>query len=356
VNVFYEQALKFLTPDSDLTEMLRTMYRTGVDYCVMLPSWDSRNHVIFTKDQLVSLIERNSASVRVSDIPKLAAEGVFKPLLFSDRPAVPNGIDADPGELQVLVIKDDRARISSFSEAIASRGPDFPAWWDVPIPLVMYRRRKLHPNATAAHMFGEGIGELPHDLLERDEFLVDVQGGRAPRSLMFRRLEGDIFTLEDCTGDVLAAADITWWAAVGKAWIAILDKGKREYRRCEKAEIEEMDEDELAAISADNTLIPCEWEGGILGYLCVKKKTVKPKADRAGVRKRPAEERAGTKPRAAVKEAPKENDVLRVLGPQAMGLLTPGAVFPPAEDGGEGPSSPREKQGPQKDAKRARNG
>jgi hypothetical protein len=357
VNVFHEQALKFLTPDADLTEMLRTMYRTGVDYCVILPFWNSRDYVIFTKDQLVLLIERGIPDVRVADIPKLAAEGIFKPLLFSDRPAAPDDADLNPDELQVLVIDDEDVGLSSLREALQSREPDFPAWWEAPVPLVMHRRRRTYANAAAERTFGEELKGLPRDLPEKDEFLLSLQSGETPRSLMFHRLEDDIFTLEDCTGDVLAAADIAWWAAVGKAWIAILDKGKRVYRRYEKAEIESMEEDELAVLSAENTLIPCEWESGLLGYLCVRKrvvkkerfeptasekaKTEKAKTGRTEARKpgrpvrkraetdRPAEEKASGE--APEKPSREENEILEVLGPQAMGLLAAGTVFSAAE-------------------------
>jgi hypothetical protein len=353
VNVFSEQALKFLTPDSDLTEMLRTMYRAGVDYCVMLPSWNFRDYVVFTKDQLVLLIERDSPNIRVSDIPKLAAEGAFKPLIFSDKPAVPDA-DIDPDALQVLFIEDEQAGLSSLREALASRDPDFPAWWEAPVPFVMHRRRRTYSNSAAKRTFGGELEELPRDLPEKDEFLVRLEGfdvesgqGKVPRSLMFRRLEGDIFTLEDWTGDVLAAADISWWAAVGKAWIAILDKGKRVYRRYEKAEVEAMDAEDLAALSAENTLIPCEWEDGILGYLCVKKRSLKKKsletakiektekekakakASRTEPRKpsrpaSPAKKRSGSAPAEKAEKTPRENAVLEALGPQAMGLLAPG--------------------------------
>jgi hypothetical protein len=368
VNVFSEQALKFLTPNSDLTEMLRTMYRTGVDYCVMLPSWNFRDYVVFTKDQLVLLIERDSPDVRVSDIPELAAQGAFKPLLFSDKPVMPDNADVDLDALQVLFIEDEQAGLSSLREALASRDPDFPEWWEAPVPFVMHRRRRTYSNSAAKRMFSEELEELPRDLPEKDEFLVNLegeQGGFAPpRSLMFHRLEGDIFTLEDCTGDVVAAADIAWWAAVGKAWIAILDKGKRVYRRYEKAEVEAMESEELAALSTENTLIPCEWESGILGYLCVKKRALKKKSEPAKtektkiekakiekakasrteprkpsrpVRKRPGPAAAEEAEEEAAEKTPQENAVLEALGPQAMGLLTPGAVFPEAQkDAGRG--------------------
>ncbi|MDR2174599.1 MAG: hypothetical protein LBO82_01510 [Synergistaceae bacterium] len=351
MNAFHEQALKILTPDSNLTEMLRTMYRTGVDHCVMLPSWDFRDYVVFTKDQLVLLIERDSPDVRISDIPRLAAEGAFKPLLFSDRPTLPDDADVDPDELPVLVVEDDQVGLSSLREAIASQAPDLPAWWEAPVPLVMHRRRRIYPNPTAERMFGEELRELPRDLPEKDEFLVSLRSGDSPRSLMFRRLEDDIFTLEDCTGDVLAAADIAWWAALGKAWMTILDKGKRVYRRYEKAEIEEMGEEERAALSAENTLISCEWEDGIVGYLCVRKKLLKKspvktkteKAEKTGTAARkslrtgkqtktkdlPAEEEAreGVPEEASVEVPKEEHEILKALGPQAMGLLAPGAGF-----------------------------
>ena len=375
MNVFHEQALKFLTPDSDLTEMLRTMYRTWTDHCVMLPPWDSRDYVVFTKGQLVLLIERDSPDVRIADIPRLAAEGTFKPLLFSDRPALPDDADGNPDDLQVLVIEDGQVGLSSMREALASREPDFPVWWEAPVPLVIHRRRRIYPNPTAAQMFGEDLKGFPRELPGKDEFLVNLQNGQPPRSLMFSRLEDDIFTLEDCTGDVSAAADIAWWAALGKAWMAILDKGKRVDRRYEKAEIEEMREGELAALAAENTLIPCEWEDGILGYLCVKKRVVKKKSfgkakaektkttGRKAARKslrpagKPAEkgglsEEISKSEKMSEEVSKEENDILRVLGPQAMGLLAPGAGFFPSGASSEGDGAPQEQPQPSPHGKR----
>jgi hypothetical protein len=388
VNVFNEQALKFLTPNADLTEMLRAMYRTGTDYCVMLPPWNSKDYVIFTKDQLILLIERDGPNIRISDIPKLTAKGAFKPLIFSSRPAASDaGIDSD--DIQVLIIEDEQAGLSSLKEALASRDPDFPAWWEAPVPFVMHRRRRTYPNPAAERMFGDVLEGLPRDLPEKDEFLVNLANlsdEEAPRSLMFRRLEGDVFTLEDCTGDAAAAADISWWAAVGKAWIAILDKGKREYRRCGKAEIEEMEEEQLAALEAESTLIPCEWEDGVLGYLCVKKRVVKKKTyektenartesartenaktgrpktkidpaevhTKARKSSRPARKRkkAGDSPAgggAPKEEEPIENRILKVLGPQTLGLLAPGRAFSASAGAGteQLPLSSRETRKPQ---------
>jgi hypothetical protein len=369
------------------------MYRTGVDYCVMLPSWNSRDYVIFTKDHLVLLIERDNPNIRITDIPRLAAEGAFKPLLFSENPAMPDDADVNPDDLQVLVIEDEQFGLSSLRDALMSRDPDFPAWWEVPVPLVMHRRRRIYPNPAAARIFGEELKELPRDLPGKDEFLVNLQSGQSSNSLMFHRLEDDIFTLEDCTGDVLAAADIAWWAALGKAWMVMLDKGKRVYRRYEKAEIEEMEEDALAVLSAENTLIPCEWEDGMLGYLCVKKRAVKKnrfetaktgktktETGRAEPRKpaQQAKKRAKTEDRPAEGETtegePAEeeavderNRILKVLSPQTMGLLAPGSGFfadeaasaedaiskerDSARDGQQPRSSQREKRRAQKDTR-----
>ena len=72
-----------------------------------------------------------------------------------------------------------------------------------------------------------------------------------------------IFILEDCTGDLMEAQDISWWAGLGRAWVASIEKEGRTWRR---------EEDALPEGFAGQAW-PCEWEGRFLGWLCVEKPT-----------------------------------------------------------------------------------
>jgi hypothetical protein len=335
----HNQALKALTTRSSLTVLLRTLYRIGLDYCVLLPLGDFRNIIVFTKDQLVSLIERGSSEASIADIPKRVAQGLFKPVAIfksdsSSSDFVSKGSFGDPDRLQILLIDNEGATISSLKEALDPKGPDLPEWWEAPIPFVMCGGGALHINPTAMLMFGPDLKCLASsDLPDKDEFLVTLEGKASPCTVTFHRLEGDIFMLDDCTGDMAAAADIVWWAAVGKAWIATLDREKLAYRRCTETEAE------VLRAENEHSVLPCEWEGELLGYLCVEKKTAintsQKKKEEAGKRKhmrrknalpRNAFENISPPSKASLASAP-----LATLGPQAMGLLAAGVDFGPQE-------------------------
>ena len=347
--------LKSLTIRSSLGMLLRTLYRMGLNYCVLPPVGDYAYVVVFTKEQLVSLIERSSSEAFIAEIPKRVIQGLFKPVAIfksdsSSSDFVSKGGFADPERLQVLVIEEDGAKVSSLKEALAPRVPDFPAWWEAPVPFAMCGYGKLHVNHTAMLMFGPNLKRMAVcDIPDKNEFLVTLEGGQSLCSVTFRRLEGDIFVLEDSTSDITAAEDVAWWAAIGKAWVATLDSEKRTYRRCGEEE---------ALSSDENTLVlPCEWEGELLGYLCVEnkskaktetkaggsrkarsKKTQTPEAKTSAPRPRgrPRKNKKNTtKKEPKKKSASNENDTLNILGPQTLGLLAPGISFRAPETGEE---------------------
>jgi hypothetical protein len=336
------QALKTLTTRSSLTVLLRTLYRMGLDYCVLPPGEDFRDIIVFTKDQLVSLMERGSSEASISDmsnisnIPKRVAQGLFKPVAIFKPDASPDDLASkeglgDPEQLQVLVIGDEGAFVSSLKEVLTPKGPDLPEWWEAPIPFVLCGDGAFHINRTAMLMFGSDLKRLASGgLPDKNEFLVTLEGGSNPCTVTFRRLEEDIFMLDDCTGDVAAAADIAWWAAVGKAWAAALDREKIAYRRCAEEEAE------VLRAENEHTVHPCEWEGELLGYLCVEKKNAKNfphnvKNSKSFKKKQARHKIAPSQNTPETATAPPSGGSLTTLSPQTMGLLAPGSGFGPEE-------------------------
>jgi hypothetical protein len=335
------QALKTLTTRSSLTVLLRTLYRMGLDYCVLPPGEDFRDIIVFTKDQLVSLIERGSSEASLSDISTIAnisniakrvAQGLFKPMAIfksdaSSSDLASTGGLGDPEQLQVLVIDDKGAAVSSLKEALTPKGPNLPEWWEAPIPFVLCGDGVFHINRTAMLMFGPDLKRLASGgLPDKNEFLVTLEGGSNPCTVTFRRLEEDIFMLDDCTGDVAAAADIAWWAAVGKAWAAALDREKIAYRRCAEEEAE------VLRAENEHTVHPCEWEGELLGYLCVEKKNAKNfphnvKNSKSFKKKQARHRSVPSKNTPETAAAPPSSGSLATLSPQTMGLLAPGSGF-----------------------------
>ena len=335
--------LESLTPKSSLAMLMRTLYRMGLNYCVLPPTGEYSYVIIFTKDQLASLIERSSSDAFIAEIPKRVDQKHFKPVAIfksdsSSSDFISKGGFAEPERLQVLVIEEDGAKVSSLKEALAPRVPDFPEWWEAPVPFAMCGYGKLHVNHTAMLMFGPDLKRMSiGDIPDKNEFLVTLEGGESLCSVTFRRLEGDIFVLEDSTNDITAAEEVAWWAAVGKAWAATLDLEGCSYRRCDEEEAEYLR-------SQKNIVLTCEWGGELLGYFCVDNKAGASKArSHQTVAKQP-EKKQTVKKQAVKKQAPEspsrrvskkpgkktetvENDALRVLGPQALGLLTPGMPF-----------------------------
>ena len=377
--------LKSLTPRSSLVMLMRTLYRMGLNYCVLPPSGEYAYVIVFTKEQLVSLIERSSSDSDpfIAEIPRRVAQGLFKPVaIFKSDSSSSDFVSsvgfAEPERLQVLVIEEDGAKVSSLKEALAPRVPDLPEWWEAPVPFAMCGYGKLHVNHTAMLMFGSDLKRIPiGDIPDKNEFLVTLEGGESRCSVTFRRLEGDIFVLEDSTSDITAAEEVAWWAAVGKAWASTLDQEKLSYRRC--------GEEEAERLRSEKTLVfPCEWGGELLGYFCVtdkpevkadskaKAKTkVDSKTDAKPDRSRRTRPKKTESPEAAAqvsaagpRRAPKKpdkktakpenDDTLNILGPQTLGLLAPGAQFPAIEPDGE--AAEPEKERPQKLRKNRKEG
>ena len=127
MNESHSHSLKSLTPASSLVVLLRALYRMVLDYGVLATFGDPRDCVVFTKDQLVSLIERSSTEILVEDIPKMAAQGFFKPI-------APESDFPEGEQLQVLLIEEDGASVSSIKDALMPKEPNYPEWWEAPLP------------------------------------------------------------------------------------------------------------------------------------------------------------------------------------------------------------------------------
>ena len=327
-----EELLLALSPGSTLIVLLRTLYRLLLDYGVLWPDGSERAFV-FRKEQLVALVERGQSEALVRDLPRLAGEGLIRPV----GPAE----EADEG-VRALVVERRGARVLPLAEAVAPWEPEFPEWWEAPLPFAMSARGRMRINRTAALMFGSDLERLAvSDLPERDEFIVDLEGREAPCFLAFRRLEADIFILEDCTGELMEAQDISWWAAVGRAWTASLEGEGKAWHR-----------EEAVPEGFAGEAWPCEWDGRLLGWLCAEPHAVPEGAPErpAGVPREaepPAEPIPRRKTRARRSPPKREDEVLKAIGPQTMGLLTPGQVLdePPTEGRSLEPEPSQERKG-----------
>ena len=356
MNVSPDELLLSLSPSSTLLLLLRALYRLLLDYGVLWP--DGAEHAfVFRKEQLVALIERGQSEALVRDLPRLAEEGLIRPVSVDE--VLDEASDEDPGEntdedpggdkaVRALLVERRGTRVLPLAKAVAPWEPEFPEWWEAPLPFALCARGRIRINRTASLMFGPDLERLnAAELPEKDEFIVELEGREEPCFLAFRRLEPDIFILEDCTGDLLEAQDISWWAGLGRAWVSSLEKEGKTWRR-----------EETPPEGFAGQAWPCEWDGRQLGWLCVEPAAPESPPEPEGVpqeaeaEKPEAPEREPEpardpplrrKPRARRSAPKREDEVLKAIGPQTMGLLTPGQVLEePGPEDGERPAGESE--------------
>ena len=341
--------LSSLTPDSTLLFFLRTLFSTAAEYGVYIP--ETGNAVVVNKGQLISMVERNCAEAMIKRLPQLAERNIFKPLEIEKL---------DNFELEdssALYVKNTGSFVGSLELALDPDAPQFPEWWNAPVPFAMSSRGVLKLNDKALSMFGSGLEKLnASELPNRDEFIVRLDGLNGTRFIAFRYLSPGIFTIDDCTDDLNDAQDITWWAAVGKTWIKEIEARGGTWQRFSNP-----------PEGKNKNFRVCEWNDEIQGYLNVEMPKKKNKTEEKNIKKKnqPAkiqeinevqEEKINETEQNEIHEAkiidgkkeieilenkePKEpeniqekikseleksaNDVIGKIGPQAMALLASG--------------------------------
>ena len=314
-----EELLLSLSQDSSLLVVLRALYSLMLDYGVTLT--DRGDAIVFSKEQMVTLVERGEADSPMKDMPRLVEDGLLRPLSFDGT------YEAEVlEELGALVVERRGARVTSLAKAVNPAELEYPVWWEAPIPFALCGRGHLKLNRTALLMFGPDLERLNAAALpEKDEFIVELEGRGHPCFLAFSRLEPNIFTIDDCTGDLVEAQDISWWAAVGRAWTAELEAGGQTWRRVD-----------AIPEGFEGRSWPCEWQGRFLGYLIVEPAALSMSTGEGAVplpepRDVSEEEPRPPKPKKRARRAsskageqPKEDEVLKALGPQTMALLAAG--------------------------------
>ena len=296
-----------LTPDSTLLYFLRTLFTSAADYAVYIP--DSGDVIVLNKGQLVFLVERGCADAMIKTLPQLVGRKIIEPV-------DPYSIEY-PQEASALYVTNTGAFAGTLETAQYPDEPQFPQWWDAPVPFALSSRGVLRLNDTAVSMFGYGLESMnAYDLPERDEFIVRLDGLNGTRFIAFKKLRAGVFTIDDCTEDLNGAQDITWWAAVGRTWVKEIEAqgGKWERRDDEPSDTK--------------SFRACEWQGELQGYLTIempsRKRKVPPKPENE-------QEEQITPAPPARSEEPEDSltlkdsdDVISNIGPQAMALLASG--------------------------------
>ncbi len=248
----------------------------------------------------------------IKTLPQLAERNIV-------RPINPEEIEY-PAEITALYVETAGSFIGTLETAIYPDEPQFPQWWDAPVPFAITSRGVLRLNDTAISMFGSGLEKLnASELPERDEFIVRLEGTNGARFMAFRKLKPGIFTVDDCTEDLTDAQDITWWAAVGQAWAREIEsKGGKWQRLSAPPE------------GRKKGWRVCEWQGQIQGYIDIqmparKKPTPKspvPETESHTEPEIPPKQDEPIQPEPLAMRQP--DDVIGRIGPQAMALLAAG--------------------------------
>ncbi|MBQ3763497.1 MAG: hypothetical protein II869_00835 [Synergistaceae bacterium] len=295
--------LNSLTPESTLLYFLRTLFASDAEYAVYIP--DAGSAIVLSKGQLFSLVERGCADAMIKTLPQLSERSIVKPL-------DPQEIEY-PNDAKALYVETAGSFTGTLETAISPDEPQFPSWWDAPVPFAIVSRGALRLNDTAVGMFGTGLEKMSvSELPQRDEFIVKLEGLNGERFIAFRKLRPGIFTVDDCTEDLTDAQDITWWAAVGQTWIKEIEAKGGKWQR-------------LSSPPEGRKKRPCEWQGQLQGYLDIqmptRKKSVSQKTKEAP-EILPQETKIEIEKIDKVERSP--DDVISNIGPQAMALLAAG--------------------------------
>ncbi|MBQ3654263.1 MAG: hypothetical protein II954_07595 [Synergistaceae bacterium] len=295
-----------LTPESTLLVFLRTLFSSAAEYAVYIPSVGEV--IVLNKGQLVFLVERGCADAMIKTLPQLAERGIIQPIN-------PESIEY-PQDLRALYVSNTGSFTGSLETALYPDEPQFPEWWNAPVPFALSSRGVLRLNDTAISMFGYGLEKLnAQELPDRDEFIVRLDGLNGTRFIAFRKLRPGIFTVDDCTEDLTDAQDITWWAAVGQAWVREIEAQGGKWQR-----LNNPPEGKGKAFRA------CEWQGQLQGYLSVemprRQKDPQPKSEPTEPPEPPEPPEPQQEPQPEIIRRP--DDVITNIGPQAMALLAAG--------------------------------
>ncbi len=300
-------SLSSLSRDSTLVFLLRALYEVMTEYAVYIP--DEGDPVILSKGQLISLVERGCADTLIKSLPEIVARNIIKP---SD----PDEFDT-PEDIKALFIDISGASTSTLERALNPDEPQFPEWWSAPVPFAMNTRGVLRLNPMALKMFGNAPERLnAKQLPDREEFIVRVDGATQTRFITFRRLQPAIYTIEDCTEDLIEAQDITWWAAVGQAWVREIEAQGGKWQRLNNPP------------ENSKNFIACDWQGQPQGFLQVEApsnadENLKPD-DFENDEQNLTQEQEITSPENNNLIISKSDEVIDNIGPQAMALLAAG--------------------------------
>jgi|LSQX01.1.fsa_nt_gb hypothetical protein len=232
-----------------LSELLRSLYRHGIEFCLLFSPGEG--HPVFSKDQIISVLEKGEGERSVSELTELCSS--FSTL----EDILERNILGKQTEL--LVVKDTDLRIlpvSSLSSlSLEDTGKGVPLWWDAPVPFVSWAKGRFSANRSAAALLGGAAVSRG----QGSEFLCELKENKC---FLFREIHPSVFLVDDVSQDMVNAKEMAWWAAVGKAFVSRL--------RCKGISVEKIDDSRESSHDNSDDILACVWDEEILGYLKVK--------------------------------------------------------------------------------------
>ncbi|MDI9370087.1 MAG: hypothetical protein GX181_02875 [Synergistaceae bacterium] len=248
------------TVDSPLSSLLRSLFLHGVEHCVISGADKS---AIFSKEQIVSFMERGHADTKVAEAMKRLSSGQLPPGTISKSmgPLTPvllvtkQGVEVVPAE----AIPDEPKK-SVEAKAMLEETPalQLPAWWTVPLPIVLCDEGSVLYNHAAEELFEDiALPKLSKKKRLSGEFLIQHGG----RQFLFSRIDPAVFLIQEVTEDIKNADRMAWLASIGQAFITDL--------KCRRRSVRQVRSKNLPAARNEDRCLACIWENAVLGYVCI---------------------------------------------------------------------------------------
>lgn len=228
-----------------LSEVLRDLYRHGIEFCLLFSP--AMCHPVFSKDQIISVLEKDEGERKVCELPDLCPS-------FSTLDDLVNRKVLE-GEDRLLALKEEELVVLSASSLlkVSREGQKTPPWWKAPVPLVSWAEGRFLANKSAKKLLGGAS-------LRRGEGAEFFCEGRKGKGFLLKEVSPSVFLVDDVSEDMGAAREMAWWAAIGKAFVSKIEAcGGR---------VEEVDGGALPEDDLEDFLT-CLWDDEILGYLKV---------------------------------------------------------------------------------------
>jgi len=257
------------TLESPLSSLLRSLYLHGVEHCALATA---KGFPIFSKDQIVSLLERGNADTKVCEAFALLSSNGFACLTEQQlmEPLTPVLLVTDRGVELVpagrIPQPSPREEDAAPDEEITDSG--LPCWWTVPLPLALLTGKKTLLNPAAEKLLeGYAPSSFGRKKKHPKEFLLELsckstkKRKAGSKHFLFTELKDSFFLIQDVTEDLQSADQMAWLASIGQAFLSDL--------KCKGIPVRQIRSPEYTTEEENGKHLACIWEEKLLGYVCI---------------------------------------------------------------------------------------